>query len=196
VDPTSVVAPDRIDLGLNSFLERSAASGQIENRRSALMRNLARWPIFTEVRLAWQTLNYTWDTRVLSFDGDAQESFFASIGIGDRGPISLVVGTVVIATGLLAFYAGWTRLRTRPGGNRVRALYENFCRKAARLGAQRDPSEGPLDFSHRATRLLPNESERIRIISTAYIALRYASAADPSTLDQFAKEVNAFGSAS
>jgi hypothetical protein len=71
-------------------------------------------------------------------------------------------------------------------------MYESFCRKAAKLGAPRNPAEGPLDFSRRATRLLPNDSERIRSIAKAYIALRYASVPDPTTLEQFAKEVNAF----
>jgi hypothetical protein len=75
-------------------------------------------------------------------------------------------------------------------------MYETFCRKAARLGAARNPSEGPLDFSVRATRLLPNESERIRRIANTYIALRYAAAPDPMMLEQFAKEVNAFVRAS
>ena len=75
-------------------------------------------------------------------------------------------------------------------------MYETFCRKAARLGAPRNPSEGPLDFSLRATRLLPNESERIGRIANTYIALRYAPAPDPMMLEQFAKEVNAFVRAS
>ncbi len=191
IDPTAVVAPDRINLGFNSFLERRGAAGQLDTQ-SVLARNLARWPIFARARLGWQTLSYAWDTRVLSFDGDEQESFFASIGIAGHGPIFFVVGTLVIAIALLALYAGWTHLRTRPCGNRVKIMYESFCRKLARLGAPRNPSEGPLDFSRRATRLLPNDSERIHRIAQAYIALRYAPAPDPSMLEQFAKEVNAF----
>ncbi len=191
IDPTAVVAPDRINLGFNSFLERRGAVGQ-RDTQSVLARNLARWPIFARARLGWQTLSYAWDTRVLSFDGDEQESFFASIGIAGHGPIFFVVGTLVIAIALLALYAGWTHLRTRPCGNRVKIMYESFCRKLARLGAPRNPSEGPLDFSRRATRLLPNDSERIHRIAQAYIALRYAPAPDPSMLEQFAKEVNAF----
>jgi len=191
IDPTAVVAPDRINLGFNSFLERRGAAGQ-RDTQSVLARNLARWPIFARARLGWQTLSYAWDTRVLSFDGDEQESFFASIGIAGYGPIFFVVGTLVIAIALLALYAGWTHLRTRPCGNRVKIMYESFCRKLARLGAPRNPSEGPLDFSRRATRLLPNDSERIHRIAQAYIALRYAPAPDPSMLEQFAKEVNAF----
>jgi len=195
IDPTAVVAPDRVNLGFNSFLERRGAAGQLDSQ-SVFARNLARWPIFARARLGWQTLSYAWDTRVLSFDGDEQESFFASIGIAGHGPIFFVVGTLGIAIALLALYAGWTHLRTRPCGNRVKIMYESFCRKLAKLGAPRNPSEGPLDFSRRATRLLPNASERIHRIAQAYIALRYAPAPDLSMLEQFAKEVNAFVRAS
>jgi len=198
IDPTAAVAPDRVNLGFNSFLERrGAAAGHLDNTQSVLARELARWPAFDRARLGWQTLSYAWDTRVLSFDGDEQESFFASIGIPSHRQIFLIVGTVVIAIALLlALYAAWTHLRTRPCGDRVKIMYESFCRKAARLGAPRNPSEGPFDFSRRATRLLPDESDRIRRIAKAYIALRYAPAPDPTTLEQFAEEVNAFVRAS
>jgi len=84
------------------------------------------------------------------------------------------------------------QLRTRPRADRVKALYERFCRKAARLGVRRNPWEGPSDFSRRAAQLLPNESERIRQISNTYIALRYAPESAGVALDRFAKEVRAF----
>ena len=192
VDPTSVVAPERVNLGFDSFLQMRAASGQAGANNTGFGRNLARRPIFKNVRLAWESLNYAWDTRVLSFDAEAQQSFVAEIGISDSGPLSLLVRTLVIATFLLAAYAGWMRLRTRPGGDRVRALYERFCAKAARLGARRHPWEGPSDFSDRAASLLPGESERIRRVSNAYIALRYSAEPAPSVLESFANEVNAF----
>ncbi len=195
IDPTAVVAPDRVNLGFNSFLERRGAAGQLDSQ-SVFARNLARWPIFARARLGWQTLSYAWDTRVLSFDGDEQGSFFASVGIAGHGPIFFIIGTLAVTIALLALYAGWTHLRTRPRGDRVKIVYESFCRKTAKLGAQRNPSEGPLDFSRRATRLLPTESDRIRRIAKAYIALRYAPAPDPNMLEQLAKEVNSFVRAS
>ena len=79
--------------------------------------------------------------------------------------------------------------------DRVKALYEYFCRKIARLGVPRDPCEGPLDFARRAAQSLPNESNRIRQIADTYILLRYAPQPAPGMLDRFAKEVNAFGRA-
>src|SRR2546423_10528807 len=188
IDPTSVVAPERV--GLGSLAMMRAASGQTNS--NAFARTLSRQPIFTKVRLAWETLSYAWDTHVLSFDADAQRSLIGDLGLVDAGPFSLITCALLIAAGLLAIYAAWMRWRTRPGGDRVKILYDRFCRKAARLGARREVWEGPAEFSVRAGRLLPNEAERINEIAHSYIALRYSAEPSPSVLAQFAREVNAF----
>jgi protein-glutamine gamma-glutamyltransferase len=192
VDPTTAVAPGRASLDLNSFLERRIAFGQMEPRRSAFVTQLAKSALFTNVRLALETLSYQWDTRLLAFDADVQEVLLDSIGLANRGPVALIIEIVIIAIALLVIYFGWMQLRTRSRTDRVKALYERFCQRAARLGVQRDPWEGPSDFSSRAAQLLPNESERIRQISETYITLRYASKPTSAVLDRFAKEVSAF----
>lgn len=192
VDPTSVVAPDRVNLGLNLFLERRAASGQVQSGQSQLARTLARSRIFAEARLAWQAVNYAWDTRVLSFDSETQKSFLGEIGIRSNGPLPLIGWSFAIASGLIVIYAGWMGLFTRVGGDRVKTLYKQFCRKAARLGVHNKPSEGPSDFANRAARLLPNESDRIRRISDAYITARYSASATPVVTEELAKEVSRF----
>ena len=193
VDPTNVVAPGRASLDFNSFLDGRIASGQMEPRRSAFIARLARSAIFTNIRLAWETLNYQWDTRLLGFDADVQDVLLSSIGIAKHGPYFLIVEVLAIAVVMLVIYFGWMQFGTRSRVNRVKVLYERFCRKIARLGAQRDPWEGPSDFSMRAAQLLPDESERIRQISNTYISLRYAPEPDAIMLDRFAKEVSAFG---
>jgi protein-glutamine gamma-glutamyltransferase len=192
VDPTSAVAPGRASLDLNSFLERRIASGQMETRRSALLTQLARSALFTNARLALETLSYEWDTRLLAFDADVQEVLLESIGLANRGPFVLSIEIMIVAIALLVIYFGWMQLRTRSRADRVKALYERFCQKAARLGVRRHPWEGPSDFARRAAQLLPNDSERIRQISNTYIVLRYAFEPAGAVRDRFAKEVSAF----
>jgi transglutaminase-like putative cysteine protease len=192
VDPTSAVAPGRASLDLNSFLQRRVAFGETDTRGNALATQLSRSAIFTNIRLAWETLNYEWDTRVLGFDSDVQESFLASIGIANDGSFLPVAETLVIAAALLLIYAGWMQLRTRSRVDRVKALYERFCRRLARLGVRRSPWEGPSDFSRRAAQLLPDESERIRQISNTYIELRYSPESTGVIYDRFAKEIIQF----
>jgi transglutaminase-like putative cysteine protease len=193
VDPTSAVAPGRTSFDLTTFLETRIASGQMGARRNALIAQLLRSGAFTNVRFIWQTLSYEWDTRLLAFDADVQDVLLTSMGIASRGPVFLVVEILLVAIALLAIYFAWMQLRTRSRVDRVKALYEYFCRKTARLGVPRGPCEGPSDFARRAAQSLPNESNRIRQIADTYILLRYAPQSAPGMLDRFAKEVNAFG---
>jgi transglutaminase-like putative cysteine protease len=192
VDPTTAVAPGRASLDLTSFLERDVASGQMGARRSTFLAQLARSALFINARLALETLSYEWDTRLLAFDADVQEVLLDSTGLANRGPFVLIVEILIVAIALLVIYFGWMQLRTRSRSDRVKTLYERFCRKAARLGVRRDPWEGPSDFSRRAALLLPDQSERICQISNTYIALRYAPESTGVVLDKFAKEVRAF----
>jgi len=192
VDPTTAVAPGRASLDLTSFLETRIASGQTKARRSGFLMRLARSALFTDIRLAWETLSYEWDTRILAYDADVQEVMLDSIGLANRGTFVLIIEILIVAVALLVIYFGWMQLRARSPTDQVKALYERFCQRAARLGARRDPWEGPADFSTRAALLLPNESQRICQISNTYIALRYAPEPDSAALVTFAKEVRAF----
>jgi protein-glutamine gamma-glutamyltransferase len=192
VDPTAAVAPGRASFDFTSFLETRIASGQMGTRRSALIAQLLRSAAFTNARFIWETLSYEWDTHLLAFDADVQDVLLTSMGIASRGPFFLAVAVLLVAIALLAIYFAWMQLRTRSRVDRVKALYEYFCRKSARLGVPRDSCEGPLDFARRAAHSLPNESNRIRQIADTYILLRYAPQPVPGMLDRFAKEVNAF----
>jgi transglutaminase-like putative cysteine protease len=192
VDPTTAVAPGRASLDLISFLERGSPSNQIGARRNALAVRLARSAVITDIRLAWETLSYEWDTRVLAYDTDVQDVMLNSIGLANRGPFVLIIEILIVAIALLVIYFGWMQLLIRSRADRVKVLYERFCQRAARLGVRRFPWEGPSDFSNRAALLLPNESERIHQIFNTYIALRYAPEPASAAFERFAREVRAF----
>jgi transglutaminase-like putative cysteine protease len=192
IDPTIVVAPGRASQDLSSFLAGRVASGEMATGRSSFLTQLARLAFVSQIRSLWEALNFQWDTRVMGFDADVQDVLLTSLGLTNSGPLMLVIQVLIVIAALLIIYAGWMQIRTRPRVDRVKELYERFCRKAAQLGAQREPWEGPADFAQRAGRLLPNESERIRQISTTYIALRYSPQPAGVFHDTFAKEVSAF----
>lgn len=193
VDPTNAVAPGRANLDLTTFLETRLASDEAGNRSTALLAQLLRSVVVTNIRFLWQTLSYEWDTRLLAFDADVQDVFLTSTGIGNRGMAFLMLEISAVAAALLAIYFTWMQLQTRSRMDKVKRLYEYFCRKTARLGVARDPCEGPLDFARRAAYTLPNESSRIQRITDTYILLRYAPQSAPGLMDRLAKEVRAFG---
>jgi len=189
VDPTNVVAPERINSGLESFLERNAAAGEIFPRFS---RTFARQPFFAKIRVTWQTLNYVWDSRVLGFDAEVQQALTHEIGLPDLRPVSLLFLSAIIAAGFVVILATWMQMLARAHPDPVQSLYARFCAKAARLGAPRDPTEGPVDFARRAGQFLPQESERIATISDCYVGLRYGREMDSAMLHRFAHEVRLF----
>jgi hypothetical protein len=78
---------------------------------------------------------------------------------------------VVLAIAVLVLL----KLRTRQS-DPVQRSWLRFCRKLGRLGARRDPGEGPLDFARRAAAVHPALADQIRAISELYVALRYAGA--------------------
>ena len=189
VDPTNVVAPERVNLGFESFLERSAGAGEMSR---GFTRTFARQPFFAKIRVTWQTLNYAWDSRVLGFDAEAQQALTNEIGLPDLRPVSLLFLSAIIAAGFVVILATWMQMLARVHPDPVQSLYARFCAKAARLGAHRDPTEGPVDFARRAGQFLPQESERIATISDCYVGLRYGREMDSAMLHRFAHEVRLF----
>lgn len=194
VDPTSVVAPERVNLG--SLREmRAAAQDLARPGQSSTARAGSVTRIFDDARLAWDTLSFAWDTRVLSFDLDAQRELFTQLRIDDWSGGSLFLWIAGLAAGVLCAYAVWIRWSTRARPDRIKALYDQFCLKAAeRLGVARLPAEGPANFAKRAASLIPQQAERIQRITESYIALRYAPS--PTSPDNFAAEVRAFAARS
>jgi transglutaminase-like putative cysteine protease len=173
VDPTSVIAPDRVNAGLQSYLEtkESARSPIAQAVSSAVWRDLQR-----RARLYWDNLAYQWNLRVLSFDRDTQRSFFASFGFVDFSDYNLATvlmfGTVILLGALLI----WLR-RTPPAalGDPARRWYARYCRRLARAGLVRRPAEGPLGFAERAAAFYPALAPAFREIGRLYAGLRYSA---------------------
>ena len=191
VDPTSVVAPERVNLGFDSFLERRGEIAEM-SRRAAFTRTFARQPVFAKIRVVWQTLNYAWDSRVLGFDAETQQTFAKQIGLPVLRPISLLLLSAGISIVFIVTIAGLMQLRARTRSEPVQRLYGRFCAKAARIGVTRHPCEGPVDFSRRLIEVLPEESTRVVTISKCYVALRYGSEINPGIWNKFAHEVQLF----
>ena len=176
VDPTNVIAPDRISSGSESFLEsRTAAEGggNGSSASAAGMRELLR-----EARLAWDNVKYQWDLRVVNYDEDAQRTLFSITGLGDFSPPAIALWIAIGALFLCAILAWWL---TRPARERVDPLvrdYRLFCRALEKGGLAREPWEGPQQFASRAASHFPKHAAIIHDATAHYIAARYAGKSD------------------
>ena len=172
IDPTDVIAPERLSSGLESYLQsRSAASGTTGEPSAAATgwRELRR-----EARLAWDSLNHQWDLRVLGFDEDTQRTFLTTLGFGTFRWLDFVVWMAVPCALLLGAVGLWQRRPGRPALDPAGRAYARFCKKLAAAGLPRHPAEGPHHFGERAAAHFPTAADPIRTITTLYTALRYA----------------------
>ncbi len=183
VDPTSAVAPNRIEEGIGSALPANEAL-------PLFLREPSPW--LKQLQLSWDTLNNHWNQWVLGYDQERQVSIFARLGFGivswqDLGIYLLVgVGSIV---GLLALF---TLGRRAQHTDKVARAYAVFCARLARIGIVRDSAEGPLDFAARAKALRPDLAPRIEAITRLYVALRYGADAQAEWARNLARLVARF----
>jgi transglutaminase-like putative cysteine protease len=173
VDPTTVIAPERITSGSESFLESQALADNLAGAGTSIgvagLRDLLR-----QARLVWDNLRYQWDLRVVSYDEDSQHSVLMLVGLEDMAPSTIIVWLTLGAL-LLCGLAGLALGRSR--NIKLDPLlrdYQRFCRTLAAAGVPREPWEGPQHFSDRAARAFPQHATAIREAATLYIAARYA----------------------
>jgi transglutaminase-like putative cysteine protease len=159
VDPTSAVAPSRIEQGLDAALEAREIAALHAVRGPGWLRNL-RWGMDGMV--------YTWQRWVLQYDRGQQSRLMRQIGIDDSLPQALLGGLAMLS--LLALVP--LALRRRQA-DPVQAMYARFCRDLARHGCVRETSEGPRDFAARAARRLPAAAQAVEDFSERYTRLRY-----------------------
>jgi transglutaminase-like putative cysteine protease len=165
VDPTAMVAPERIETGREAVSEFSPVPG--------IMRP-ATWltQSWRHLRLGWEAVHYTWRHWVLQYSAERQEHMMAGIGLGEWTWQGLTVALVVLLSSMLAVLA--LRLfRQPPPRDRVVLAYQRFCRKLARRGMVRHAYEGPFAFAHRVKDWRPGLSVPVDHITHLYGALRY-----------------------
>jgi len=158
VDPTAAVSPERVELGSAS----STSSAWID---TGFMRSL---------RDRFDALQAWWNRAMVQFDWAQQRDFFGDLGLdpSDWRQIGawMAGGLGVIAALTAAWFFRSSHRAVAPGER----AWRRYLARMRKLGVLRGPSEGALDFGHRASAQLPQWSEMIIGISRAYADLRYA----------------------
>jgi hypothetical protein len=128
--------------------------------------------VMREARLAWDSLNYQWDLRVVNFDEDNQRTLLTQLGFDAAGLQPVIVGLV-----LLGVLAWWLRRPGRAPLDEAGAAWAEFCRKLAAAGVPRQPWEGPQRFGARAAASFREQRSAILRVAELYARIRYAPAA-------------------
>ena len=170
VDPTSAIAPERIQAGIGDALPETISGIARALGGDGLSRNL-----WQNLRHTWDAANNQWNQRVISYGPQRQTLFLEQFGLGEAGFMILTLVLAVMMGVLMIALALWLMRGYAPVRDPARLLYDRFCRKLSRIGIQRLPSEGPQDFALRAGKRFRMLRAEIDAITRLYILARYAS---------------------
>jgi protein-glutamine gamma-glutamyltransferase len=160
VDPTSAVAPARIEEGLSAALsveDRAALSALTGARMSGIgvLRDLLYWA---------DSLEHRWNLWVIGYDGDLQSSVLTRL-LGEVTAMRVAIAVLIgggLSVALVAVSLFWRRrpVRRHP----VERLFARFCDGVAGAGWRREPNEAPAVFLRRMAAsgaVAPEQAQRL-----------------------------------
>jgi len=177
VDPTAAIAPERIELGaaaLRRLEEEGAGIGMLsvdEARRLIAPDSIRQ--MWQDLSMRWDNLNNSWNKWVMAYGPKAQTELLKLLGFPTPNWVNIVVSMVLAILLLLLVTAALWMVRTRPKPDPAVKLFNKFCRKLQRIGMQRQPTEGPLDFARRVIDTRSDLRGPVNRVTNTYIAVRY-----------------------
>lgn len=186
VDPTSVVAPQRLSVGAQAVIAPQGQGEAVPEGLRALRR------VGRLFQLGWDAANNSWNQWVLGFSHDRQRSLWQRLGLdpSTRAGAGKLAGLLALGLTVVLGTVFWLMLRSRRADtDPVALLYARFCRVMERAGLPRRASEGPVDYARRIGLERPELGPAAREIADAYVALRYGVRGD---MDAFNRLVGEF----
>lgn len=183
-DPTSAVAPARIEQGID--VDQQISAGEV-NFASAVIQDIG-W--LQEAEQLWQSLDYNWQRWVIHYNTDNQARFLSKLGIA--GFKSMVYWMVAFVALLVLCLAAYLFKGNQDSSDKAKRLYQQFCDKLARLDCERQTGETSGNFALRATKRFPEYQQAITHITDLYQQQRYGRHPSTELLAQLQQAVKKF----
>lgn len=170
VDPTTVVAPERTDRGLESAVEGEETF--LADVGLSLMKfRSTLW--ITELRLQISALNHYWDSWVVGYTPTVQMNLITRyLGDVDRKTMGLVLLSAFFCIlGIIALFLFLKRsqLKLAP----IEKEYLGFCKMLDKQNLPRRIGEGAIDYAHRIGLERPDLKLSIDAVTQAYISANF-----------------------
>jgi protein-glutamine gamma-glutamyltransferase len=182
VDPTAVVAPQRLERGAYDLLPEAM---------STTTRLLRGSPWLVHLLQGWDAANAWWNDRVVKFNFATQIDLLERLGVRSPDARTLGWAFALVLLGWMAL-VGWHLGRSPrpPRPDAVARTYALLCRKLARTGLTRPPYQGPLDYAEALRGARPGLSGAAFALLEQYARLRFGPL-EPATrareIEQFAR---------
>jgi len=173
VDPTAVVAPERLQRGLLDLLPGAMSTE----------RRLFSNALLQQLRFAWDAANAWWNDQVLNFNLAAQLSLLSWLGF--RAPDWHVLAWL-LGGGLAAWLGAAALLLSRapaPRPSQLARRYARLCRRLARAGMPRESWQGPLAYAAAIEHHRPDLAPRAVPQILRYAEARYGPGVRNRTLE-------------
>ena len=161
-DPTGAVSPLRIESGISRALP-DAPLPLFTRLNDGLFKD-AQW--------MFDAMNHAWRRHLVGFDRSRQFELLRALKL-DPGELWQIASAAALAAALwMGGMLAWLALRRNPRERAV-ALWSDVCARLARAGLPREPHEGPLAFSSRASERWPDYAIAFHAIGESYAKLKY-----------------------
>jgi len=177
VDPTSAVAPQRIDAGMSAAMFDGSAAAWGLASPSAWLHGLG---------LSWDAINAKWNDWVLGYGPENQNRLMQWFGMQNpdwRKKMLSLLGLVMAMILLLSLLLALRYRAPRP--DRAALLYQKFVRKS---GLRPAIGEAPSAFAAKARDNSKLPAQAVDSITAAYLVARYG-APDAAALRRLELEV-------
>ncbi|WP_198683223.1 transglutaminase TgpA family protein [Peristeroidobacter agariperforans] len=182
IDPTAAIAPERIESGLDAAI---SAEEEVPGR---MLRQSA---VLSKLRMTWDAANTFWNDQIVEF-GEAQQNWLLELfNIKNPRWQYLGIGLAITLIGFFAILSAYLAWKFKPRSrDPVAHVYEQLCRKLAKLGVPRLPHEGPNDYVARAAQARPELAAQLAEVRSVYVGLRYGPMPLPTQLSRLKFLVN------
>ena len=124
VDPTSIIAPQRLDLGMQNYLSNDQSAfgdEQFSNFKYQQFSALKKLRIWSDYA------SFQWQDKVVGFDSERQKKWMSLLGIKSNYAFGILIIAGLFAVGVI-YYLVW-RFRTFNQQTRINRILNRFAQK-------------------------------------------------------------------
>jgi transglutaminase-like putative cysteine protease len=195
IDPTSAVAPERIEYGLSAVRQLMRQGQELGNLTDEKLQIMLQMSLLRQtlkgMKMFWDGVNTRWYKWVVGFGKENQTSILKWLGFKQANWSNLIFILVALVTMVVSIQA-WMLFHRRKVLDPAVRQYQKFCHRLSRIGIARAPSEGPADFARRVIKLRPDLKMLVISVTEAYIAILYAGNTDSDQQQKLTRAVRDF----
>ncbi|MFH1981766.1 MAG: DUF3488 and transglutaminase-like domain-containing protein [Pseudomonadota bacterium] len=191
IDPTALVAPDRVMQSLAQAVPTDELPAYLVMEGYGLTGKALR-----ALRLSWDAVNLNWYRWVASYSHQRQAALLSRVGItmtSWRGAALSGLAAVALTTLIIGLIAFRAHRQLTPGEDPAVKAYKTFLKKAARAGLPpKALHDGPTHYGRHIARRRPDLAEDITAITDSYVRYRYGKTPSPADLNTLRRKARQF----